>query len=230
MTVGVEFDEYAGGYETALAEGLRFSGEDSIHFARERIGWLRARLDELDASSRTVIDFGCGTGSATGLLADILNADRVIGTDVSSASLARARAEHASDRTEFRRADASLKEWADVAYCNGVFHHIAPADRPQAVAWVRRALRPGGLFALWENNPWNPGTRLVMSQIPFDRHAITLPPPNARAMLLAGGFEIVRTDSRFYFPRALRALRRFEPRLCRLPLGAQYMVLARRPD
>ena len=27
--------------------------------------------------------------------------------------------------------------------------------------WRRfvRALRPGGLFALWENNPWNPGTR-----------------------------------------------------------------------
>jgi len=27
--------------------------------------------------------------------------------------------------------------------------------------WVfTEALRPGGLFALWENNAWNPGTRL----------------------------------------------------------------------
>ncbi len=60
----------------------------------------------------------------------------------------------------------------DVAYCNGVFHHIAPDERPRR---SRRsgALRPGGVFALFENNPWNPGTRLVMcgSRRPRGRHA-----------------------------------------------------------
>jgi hypothetical protein len=25
-----------------------------------------------------------------------------------------------------------------------------------AVDYVYRSLRPGGLFAFWENNPWNP--------------------------------------------------------------------------
>lgn len=45
---------------------------------------------------------------------------------------------------------------------------------------VRRSLRPGGVFAFWEINPWNPGTRHVMSRIPFDRDAIMLTPPEAR--------------------------------------------------
>ena len=110
-----------------------------------------------------------------------------------------------------------------------MFHHIPPAEREAAVAYVHGALRPGGIFALWENNPWNPGTRLVMRRIPFDRDAETLSAPATRRLLRAGGFEIERTDFLFVFPRPLRALRPLERRLARAPLGAQYLVLARKP-
>ena len=67
-----------------------------------------------------------------------------------------------------------------------------------AIDYVLRSLRPGGLFAFWENNPWNPGTRYVMSRIPFDRDAITLSPLEARQLLRVGGFEILRTDFLVY--------------------------------
>jgi SAM-dependent methyltransferase len=117
----------------------------------------------------------------------------------------------------------------DLAFCNGVFHHIPPAERAAAVAYLRAALRPGGVFALWENNPWNPGTRMVMRRIPFDRDAQTLSAPAARRLLRAGGFEIERTDFLFVFPRALRMLRPLERRLASAPLGAQYVVIARKP-
>ena len=95
----------------------------------------------------------------------------MIGADVSASLLARARSEHASAGVGFRDLDEPLVGWADVAYCNGVFHHIEPAKRKAAAEWVWRALRPTGLFALWENNPWNPGTRFVMRRIDFDRDA-----------------------------------------------------------
>ena len=94
---------------------------------------------------------------------------------------------------------------------------------------IRRALKPGGLFAFWENNPWNPGTRYVMSRIPFDRDAITLTPPEAWRLLQGCGFEILRTDFLFVFPRFLGWLRRLEPRMSSLPCGAQYMVLGITP-
>ena len=116
----------------------------------------------------------------------------------------------------------------DLAFCNGVFHHIPLAERADAVRWVHQSLRPKGFFAFWENNPWNPGTRYVMSRIPFDRDAITLSPPESRRLLSAGGFEILRTDFLFFFPRWLGWLRRIEPRLTGLPLGAQYLVLTRK--
>lgn len=97
------------------------------------------------------------------------------------------------------------------------------------VNYIYRSLRQGGLFALWENNPWNPGTRYIMSRCPLDKDAITLAPPEVRHLLRTEGFEVLKTDFLFIFPRALRRLRWIEPLLARFPIGGQYQVLARRP-
>jgi hypothetical protein len=91
-------------------------------------------------------------------------------------------------------------------------------------------LAPGGLFALWENNPWNPGTRLVMKRIPFDRDAKTLSCVNASRLLRRSGLQIREVSSYFYFPSWLKPLRHLEPRLRSVPLGAQYCVLAQKPE
>jgi hypothetical protein len=126
------------------------------------------------------------------------------------------------------RSDYEPRGQVDVAFCNGVFHHIPPSERPDALDYVSKSLRLGGFFAFWENNPWNPGTRLVMSRIPFDRDAITISPPEARRLVGDAGFDIVRTDHLFFFPRMLRWLRPLESRLTTVPVGAQYLVLARK--
>ena len=104
--------------------------------------------------------------------------------------------------------DYQPNERIDLVFCNGVFHHIPPDQRAAVVDYIYRTVRPGGMFALWENNPWNPGTRYVMSRISFDRDAITLTAPETRRLLISGGFEILRTDFLFIFPRLLSWFRR----------------------
>ena len=69
-----------------------------------------------------------------------------------------------------------------------------------------------------------------MWRIPFDRDAQMLSARRARELLAAAGFEIVRTDYLFVFPRALRGLRFLEEHLRATPIGAQYQVLARRQE
>jgi SAM-dependent methyltransferase len=226
---GAEFDAYVTGYHTALDKGLSLSGEDSAFFAKGRVDWLQHRLGELGHTATTVLDYGCGTGSTIPLLLGLPGVERVIGTDASAALLETAARDHHGDRVSFNPLSTPLTDLVDLAYCNGVFHHIAPAHRADAVAFVVRAMRPGGLFAFWENNPWNPGTRLIMRRIPFDKDAVMLTPAAARRLLIDGGLEPVSTDFRFYFPAPLRRLRPLEPHLRRLPLGAQYLVLARKP-
>ena len=68
----------------------------------------------------------------------------------------------------------------------------------------------------------------VMKRIPFDRDAKPFSPKRAKAMLAEAGFQIAAESSLFYFPRPLSVLRALEPRLRSLPLGAQYLILARK--
>lgn len=222
-----EFDRYAGDYDCELARGLRLSGEDSSYFARERARWLRRRLDEIEAAPKRVLDFGCGVGGAIPHLRDELGVEQLLGADVSKASLAAAEAEHGSRSVRFATPDRIPPAEFDLAHLNGVLHHIDPGERPATLASIRAALRQRGLLALWENNPWNPGTRLIMSRVEFDRDAVTLSAPVARRLLAGNGFEVIRTDFLFVFPHALAALRRLEPMLATLPVGGQYLVLAR---
>jgi SAM-dependent methyltransferase len=177
-----------------------------------------------------VLDFGCGTGSATPHILSALQPESLIGVDVSYDSIKIAGAEHGDERVRFLHTDDYTPEAElDMAYCNGVFHHIPVNQREAAAGYVIRSLRPGGLFAFWENNSWNPATRYVMSRCPFDADAIPLAPTEARRLLRAVGFEVLRTDFMFIFPRSLRWLRGIEPLVSRLPLGTQYQVLCRKP-
>ncbi len=116
----------------------------------------------------------------------------------------------------------------DLAYCNGVFHHIPLDQHAPAMKHIFDALRPGGILALCENNPWSPAARYVMSRIPFDRDAIMVWPRQARRLAREAGFSVLRTDFLFIFPRLLRWVRPAERLAVKLPLGTQYMVMCRR--
>jgi SAM-dependent methyltransferase len=225
------FDLYAEDYDAALARGISISGEEKDYFARRRIEWFRDCLRLFQVSTAKLMDFGCGTGASSPLFFDIVGIEYLLGTDQSPKSLEVARREYGSERAQFLLFDEYQPcGQFDLVFCNGVFHHIPPLNRAEAIDYVLRSLRPGGFFAFWENNPWNPGTRYVMSRIPFDRDAITLSPPEARHLLLLGGFEILRTDFLFIFPRILHWCRWVEPLCSRLPLGAQYQILCRKPS
>jgi SAM-dependent methyltransferase len=224
-----DFDAIALNYDDLLNAGLSATGETKEFFARGRVERLRQRLTGLGQHVHSVLDFGCGPGTTTPLLKAALGAERAIGIDVSEGLLDVARRDSSDPAVTFMTPDGWPDGWqVDVVYCNGVFHHIAPAQRPRYVQFLRRVLRPNGILALWENNPWNPGTRLVMSRIPFDRTASLLTAGRSARMLRREGFLLLGIDYAFVFPRALKAMRPLERLLSQWPVGGQYQVLARR--
>ncbi|MGA2021734.1 MAG: class I SAM-dependent methyltransferase [Candidatus Sulfotelmatobacter sp.] len=230
MNIFAEFDCHADTYDEDLNQALSLSGEKKDYFARKRVQWLARRLVRLGENPCSALDYGCGIGDTSVFLREFLRVRTVLGLDVSTRSIERARSSYSSDACHFLAfADYQPAESMDLAYCNGVFHHIPPAQRGSAIAYIYKCLRPGGLFALWENNPWNPGTRYVMKRCVFDRDAVTITPPQAVRILSKGGFQILGVDYRFFFPRFLKSLRFLESGLSWFPLGGQYQVLCRRP-
>jgi trans-aconitate methyltransferase len=224
-----DFDTFAADYTRTLEAGLALAGESQDFFARGRIDLLAKCLDDLGERPRRVMDFGCGQGASVPLLITALNADSALGVDVSRSLLDDARRNVQGANIAFATTDEYVPAGDfDCVYCNGVFHHLPVPDQKTAVDYVSRCLRPGGVFGLWENNPCNPGTHLVMRRIEFDRDAVMLSPAEAMKMLESAGFEIVRTRSAFFFPRFLSLLRPLERLLSRTRLGAQYLVVARK--
>ncbi len=229
MNGASEFDRFADTYDAEINQALSVTGETKDYFARERVKWLKKRLREIGENPRSAIDYGCGIGDTSALLLEHLGLNHVLGLDVSERSVELAEQRHGSSRCSFGSFAGFAPEGSvDLVYCNGVFHHIPPGDRASALSLIHHSLRPGGIFALWENNPWNPGTRYVMSKCEFDRDAVTLTPPQAARMVHDHGFEVVVRDFLFFYPRSLKFLRFSEGWMAGLPLGAQYLVLCRK--
>ena len=224
-----DFDHYATEYDAHLDKGIGLSGENREFFARGRLEIVK-KLFRLHAfHPRRAIDFGCGTGMNLGMMAAMWSGLELTGLDSSehSLSIARQRVPAFADSfctpENYRETPRAPVDWV---FCNGVFHHIPPDVRPSALASIISLLRPGGALTLFDNNPFNPGTHLVMRRIPFDRDAKMINPYTLASDLRKIGFSDVSCRFLFVFPRFLRALRPLEQHLDRVPLGAQYAVFA----
>jgi len=214
-------------YEAMLNQGISLSGESQEFFISGRIEDLRSQVPP---SPRRILDFGCGTGKSCERIADAFPSADVVGADLSEDALRHARASFGSNRVTFVNiADLPQLERFDLCYINGVFHHILPSERQPTLVMIRELLTPGAHLALFENNPWNPGTRMVMRRIPFDRDAIPLSFLETRRRVKAAGFNLRGSRFLFYMPKALAPLRFIEPLFVKVPLGAQYYVLASVP-
>jgi SAM-dependent methyltransferase len=97
-----------------------------------------------------VVDVGCGAGIDSLIAASMVGpAGRVIGVDMTTAMLAKARraaAEAGSDNVDFRESTAEGLPvddgWADVVISNGVLN-LMP-DKGVGLAEMARVLKPGG--------------------------------------------------------------------------------------
>lgn len=216
------------GYDRLLDRGISLSGEGRDFFAAGRIAHLLTRLPRA-FRPRRVLDFGCGTGETSALLTQAFPGAQVVGADTSADTVRWAAARRAGPVSFTLVANLAGFPPFDLCYLNGVLHHIPPGERLAVVAGIRECVSPSGHIAAFDNNPLNPGARLVMRRIPFDRDARMISAASTRRLLRAAGFVTPEPASfLFFFPRALDRLRFAEPWLSRVPLGAQYCVLGTR--
>jgi SAM-dependent methyltransferase len=126
--------------------------------------WARFEADVAVAPTDDVLDVGCGTGKSTLLTARRAAAGSVLGVDLSSRMLARARARAAAEgipNVTFLQSDAQVEPFAPESRDLVISSYGAMffADPTAAFANFGAALRPGGRLAVltwrrFEENEW----------------------------------------------------------------------------
>lgn len=190
-----------------------------------------------DGSRRTILEYGCGTGSAA---FDLASAARergggITGIDVSEVGLRQARqraqALGLGQAVRFLQMDAEHLRFPDRHFdlvCgSGILHHL---DLDRALAEVRRVLKPDGAAVFFEPLAHNPLIRLYRRLTPAlrtpDEHPLTV------SDLRRAAAQFASADLRFFgllalgavalhrrpgFERALRLLEALDRRLLSRP-------------
>ena len=231
-----EFDRHAQAYDGGLDNPVkRMMGDSADQFIAVKTRWLLRREPGLKEGGLALLDYGCGAGDLMRVLADQGAKADFTGCDVSGGMLAEvgkrwpsalgpvpALATQDGARTPF--ADRQF----DVVTISAVLHHVPVEERQAVYRELGRVLKPGGRLYVFEHNPRNPLVRYVIARTPIDENAILLDAREVRYGLLDTARYELETDYLMFMPPGIGFLAPIDRTLAWLPLGAQYVVAARK--
>ena len=116
----------------------------------------------------------------------------------------------------------------DIVTISAVLHHVPVAERAAVYRELGRVLKPGGRIYVFEHNPRNPLVRYVIARTPIDENAILLDEAEVRHGLLDSAHYDIASDYLMFMPPGIIFLGWLDRLLAWLPLGAQYVVAARK--
>jgi SAM-dependent methyltransferase len=230
--MSTEFDKYSKDYHRSIAHPVRslLESDGENEFLRAKARWIDHWWSAAGRPpAASVLDYGCGTGLLTGYLHDLRPDWRYSAADPSAGMIDAARV--TAPYAEFsvlgvQRAPFTGRLF-DLVLMSGVCHHVPWEDWARTFAQVRATLAPRGTLLIFEHNPFNPLTQIVVRSTPIDREAQMRTASFVMRALQRFGFQVEARRYLHFFPPRLRALEPLERGLAWLPLGSQYLVEAR---
>ena len=226
-----EFDTYAQEYQDLLNDPIRERfAKNQIFFHRRKLEVLLDLLKEIDVdpAGQSWLDVGCGKGELLemgGPRFALASGCDPSAEMIQASGLTALRVQEDMRRLPF--ADASF----DLVTAVCVYHHVEPADRKALGDEIRRVLKPGGRFCMFEHNPWNPATRIIVSRCPVDRNAVLLSRGESIRTMRQSGFLCDASRFFLFLPEPLyNMVPVAENLLGGVPLGGQFAVLFRRSN
>ena len=239
---GAVFDTYSEGYAGGVEDVMkRLIGGSLMNFIDVKVQWLLTDLTRHPLASGVredqlrLLDFGCGTGEFLQALRQRGFSGQVEGCDASEGMLREAAKRwqcgvvpqlHVVGLKEDLR---FASETYDVIVACCVFHHVSPSRRQRIFDQFVRILRPGGRVVVFEHNPRNPLTRIMVKRTEIDRHATLMTATETRGAMSSAGLTNMRLAYMMFFPPRFGWLRYAERFLWRIPLGGQYASVGEKP-
>jgi ubiquinone/menaquinone biosynthesis C-methylase UbiE len=233
---GAEFDRHAATYDGGLDNPVkRLIGRSADQFIAVKARWLLRREPGLKTGGLAVLDYGCGAGDLLRVLAGLGARASFTGCDVSAGMLAEAAKRWPAalgPAPALAAQDGACTPFADrqfdIVTISAVLHHVPVAERAAVYRELGRVLKPGGRIYVFEHNRRNPLVRYVIARTPIDANAVLLDETEVRHGLLDSAHYDIASDYLMFMPPGITFLQGIDRLLAWLPLGAQYVVAARK--
>ncbi len=226
----VSFDDYVETYRTEIDDSIGFIGQDVDFFIEIKAELLlklaRRNFGSLDKIK--VLDIGSGVGLVDRFLKAEIN--QLYGVDVEEGVVQKAKVNN--PEVNYQMYDGEKLPFEDntfdLCFAINVMHHVPPGMWENFSKEMYRVLKPGGIAAVFEHNPWNPLTRLAVARCEFDRDAVLLNHPKIKSLFKGAGLKVFDDSFIVFFPFGAKLFRSVETALGWLPIGAQHYVTGRK--
>lgn len=226
----VSFDDYVETYRTEIDDSIGFIGQDVDFFIEIKADLLlklaRKNFGSLDKIK--VLDIGSGVGLVDRFLKSEIK--QLYGVDVEEGVVEKAKVNN--PEVNYQLYDGARLPFEDntfdMCFAINVMHHVPPGMWENFSGEMHRILKPGGIAAVFEHNPWNPLTRLAVARCEFDRDAVLLNHPKIKSLFRDAGLKVFDDSFIVFFPFQAKLFRSIETALGWLPIGAQHYVTGRK--
>lgn len=235
-----EFDNYAKNYNYGLDNNFKkIFGDQPDDFFKPKVDWLKNFFKKTyNPLENTIelLDLGCGTGLFIKKINDLKLNINLSGADTSIKMLAEAKLilnDNLKNNLHLITDNYSNlpQNHFDIITISSVLHHIDKSERLNILNNLTKLLKPNGYLIIFEHNPLNPITNVVVKTTKIDKNAILLKPKEIRNYFnKITNIKFINLNYLMFFPpRFNNELINFlERKIIKLPLGGQYVIVGKK--
>jgi len=225
-----EFDLVADQYYEQLSANISISGESPEYFSEYKIRNLHDFVKKSNLVINEICDFGSGIGNSIPYFRKYFDQSKINCVEISKRSIEISKTRFPGDESYIhinKKIDLPNNS-QDLVFSACVFHHIPDSEHVYWLSEIYRITKPGGYLAIYEHNPYNPLTVKAVNTCPFDINASLINAGRLQREVMDGNWKKVQIGYKVFFPSSLKFLRPLEAWLSWIPVGAQYLLIARK--
>lgn len=217
----IDFDNYSEKYDQLMAKQHEKFG-DINYYNKYKVEIVKRFFSDRPSN---VLEFGCGIGRNLKYFETLFNKINIFASDISEESLEKVRNLSLNINIIKDEELVEFKEYFDLIFISGVYHHIQPNYRINITKKLFDLLKKDGTIIIFEHNPYNPLTRHMVNTCEFDEDAVLMKKSEIIKLFEDNGFYCIKSEYTLFVPPKLSKLNFIEKYISWLPLGGQYFAI-----